>query len=257
MNQSYHEWEQEMPLEFQSAINRVRGNPAPADSVERFIKVAAGIEMTAAEWGSGGFNKWIWGGVLLSLIVPAMVGALYILDFDTRIFWAIGSGSVAALVFVDFFWNWLQSKRSAGAVLLDCGEFPSRGFTTLLALIYLVMTIGSVIFARKNVASVWSMEGALAIVWIALCVAILVYQSMTIWGRLQFRANGIWCYVGLVRWNRIVSWNWTGSTGTTLFVQRKSRFGTLVAGAVPIPLELKARVEELMRTHTGMGPLTD
>jgi hypothetical protein len=254
MNQNHKEWEQEMPQEFQSAINRVRGNPAPVESVERFIKVAAGIEMTAAEWKRVGFKKWIWGGALLSLVVPAMVAAAF-LEFDTRIFGMIGAGIIAMLVYVHFFWNWVQSKRNAGPILLECGNFPSRGFFIIFRAIFLALTIGSIIFAVKNVASILSMEGAIAIAWIGLCVAILVYLSLTIWGRLQFRANGIWCYVGLVPWKQVVSWNWTGSTGTTLLVQRKSRFGKLASGAVPIPLELKAKVEELMTTHTGNGPL--
>jgi hypothetical protein len=244
-----------MPLEFQSAINRVRGNPAPGESVERFVKVAAGIELTAAEWQRGGFNKWFWGGALLSLVVPGMVAALYILEFDTPIVGTIGAGIIATLVFVDFFWNWVQSKRNAGAILLECGNFPSRGFFILLGTFYLALTIGSIIFAVKNVSSIVSMEGAIAIAWIGLCVAMLVYQGMTIWGRLQFRANGIWCYVGLVPWKQVVSWKWTGSTGTTLLVQRKSWFGILATGAVPIPLELKAKVDELMTTHTGKRPL--
>jgi hypothetical protein len=226
MTQNHNDWEQEMPLEFQSAINRVRGNPAPGESVERFVKVAAGIELTAAEWQRGGFNKWFWGGALLSLVVPGMVAALYILEFDTPIVGTIGAGIIATLVFVDFFWNWVQSKRNAGAILLECGNFPSRGFFILLGTFYLALTIGSIIFAVKNVSSIVSMEGAIAIAWIGLCVAMLVYQGMTIWGRLQFRANGIWCYVGLVPWKQVVSWKWTGSTGTTLLVQRKSWFGT-------------------------------
>ncbi len=255
MNQNHNEWEREMPLEVQSAINRVRDNPAPSESVERVIKVAAGIEMTAAEWHRGGFSKWFWGGVLLSLVIPAIVAATYILEFDSPILGPIGAGIITTLVFVEFFWNWVRSKRNAGAILLECGSFPSRGFFLLFGAFYLALTIGSIIFAVKNVTSIMSMEGAIAIAWIGLCVAILVYQSMTIWGRLQFRANGIWCYVGLVPWKQVVSWNWTGSTGTTLFVQRKSRFGILASGAVPIPLELKAKVDELMTTHTGKGPL--
>lgn len=255
MNQNHTEWEQEMPLEFQSAINRVRGNPVPGESVERFIKVAAGIEMTAAEWRRGGFNKWLWGGALFLLVFPAMVAAPYLFEFDARILGTTGVGVIATLVFFDFFWNWVQSKRNAGAILIECGTFPSRGLFILVGAFYLVLTIGSIIFAMKNVSGILSWEGAIATAWIGLCVAMLVYQSMTIWGRLQFRANGIWCYIGLVPWKRIVSWNWTGSTGTTLLIQRKSRFGFLATGAVPIALELKAKVDELMTTHTGKAPL--
>ena len=255
MTQTQNEWEAEMPPRLQAAINRVRDNPAPGESVERFIKVAEGIEMTAAEWQRGGFTKWIWGGALLSLLIPPMVIGMYLVKVDTRIFGTMGAGLIAMLVFVDFFWNWIQSKRNAGPILLECGKFPSRRFFILMAAFYVALTIYSIIFVVKNVASILSIEGAIAIAWIGLCVAILVYQCMSIWGRLQFRANGIWCYIGLVPWTQVVSWNWTGSTGTTLLVQRKSRFGILATGAVPIPLELKAIVEELMTTHTGRGPL--
>lgn len=154
--------------------------------------------------------------------------------------------------------------RTRVSFLIHSPEFVARQLHTKprqlrppSAAFFLTLTIGSIVFAVENLANILSMEGAVAVAWIGLCVAILVYQSLTIWGRLQFRANGIWCYVGLVRWKQIVSWKWTGSTGTTLLVQSRSRLGMLATGAVPIPHELKARVEELMTTHTGTGPRDD
>jgi hypothetical protein len=243
-----------MPREFQSAISRVRGNPPPAESVERFIRIAAGIEITADEWKRAGFTKWIWIGALLSLVVPAIVALRYFPELDRRAIGPIAAGVIATLVFVNFFAGWARSRRNAGAILLDCGNIPSRGFLTFFAAIFLALTIGSITFAVKNVATIFSTEGAIAIAWIGLCLATLAYQCMTICGRLQFRSNGIWCYIGLVPWKQVVSWNWTGSTGATLLVRSKSRFGRLTTGAVPIPLELKTQVEELMTTHTGKGP---
>jgi hypothetical protein len=255
MNQNQHEWEQEMPPEFQSAINRVRANPPPPESVERFIRIAAGIEITAAEWKRGGFTKWIWIGALLSLVLPAIVALRYFPELDRRAIGPIVAGVIATLVFVNFFGGWARSRRNAGAILLDCGNIPSRGFLTFFAAIFLALTLGSITFAVKNVATIFSPEGAIAIAWIGLCLATLVYQCMTIWGRLQFRSNGIWCYIGLVPWKQVVSWNWTGRTGSTLLVKSKSRFGRLTTGALPIPPDRKARVEDLLTTHTGKAPL--
>ena len=64
-------------------------------------------------------------------------------------------------------------------------------------------------------------------------------------GRLQIREGGLWQYWGLLRWDKIEFYQWSGDS--TLVLKAKSHLPFLGRGALPIPPEDKQAIEELLQ----------
>jgi hypothetical protein len=72
-------------------------------------------------------------------------------------------------------------------------------------------------------------------------------------GRMQFREGGYWCMGHLLKWDKIGSYFWADD-GTLLF--RRKSFHSWFQGAIPIPLEPKQAVEELLAKYCPAGQNT-
>ena len=76
-----------------------------------------------------------------------------------------------------------------------------------------------------------------------------VYWVIMAFGRLQIRQNGIWQFWSLLKWQKIDSYEWKGESDSTLILQTKTKLPFLGRGALPVPLEHRDAVEDLMKKY--------
>ncbi|PCJ67098.1 MAG: hypothetical protein COA73_00325 [Candidatus Hydrogenedentota bacterium] len=145
--------------------------------------------------------------------------------------------------FFAFFLNRIITHTTSGTVLLDCGPNPNRMLFLLCSVVF--GYFGFTDYYQNFVPEFMTFE------FIDLIFAILfpaLYLSLA-FGRLQIREQGIWAYWGLLKWKNLKSFEWQGTDHCTLMVQSHGHFQFLRRGALPVPLEHKAKVEELINTY--------
>ena len=79
-----------------------------------------------------------------------------------------------------------------------------------------------------------------------------VYWVIMAFGRLQIRENGIWEFWSLLTWQKIESYEWKGESDSTLMLQAKTKLAFLGRGALPVPIEHKEAVAELMTKYCSV-----
>lgn len=200
--------------------------------------------MTAPLWKAGFRNM-----LVCSVGILAFMGALTltILVVNPEHFWVsyfLGYGVFMLLAFAFFFVDWWRGRRSAGAILLDCGPFPNRIPVSMAVALSLAFSAVCVYeLASLNLYK-------LAIVAAVFGLFTTGYFLIIAFGRLQIRGNGIWQYVGLLRWDRILDFRWEGDTNPTLVLHARSRVPFWGRGALPVPNEHRNAIDELIRKHT-------
>lgn len=209
-------------------------------------KKAQTVPRVALRQGRNDAIVWLVGVVLATLGIATAIRCLY----D----WPLGGSVVAALgllsafFFVIFFGAWIRNRSKAGAVVLDCGEHPSKGLFLLNAVIWSLFTVPLsvrilvAVFHGKND----SLNGILAVAWLS---CFCVYWFIMAFGRLQIRENGVWQYVALLKWDRIESYDWHGEQKRTLMLKRKTRIPFSGPSDLPVPIEHRDAVDELLRKH--------
>lgn len=230
----HKEWEREMPAEFATAMDSVRSQPVPQDSLERSLEAAESIGMTAAAMKRGYKNA-----VICSVLVYGTI-ALLALAFSRFLqwdfFWSVGAafGTVWVVVYVAFIVNWLVTRQMSGAVLLDCGRHPTAKLFLLMPLVIIPVIL---------LAEDWLSGVALGLFAVSFSSFWLIMST----GRLQIRENGIWQYHGLLRWEKLESYRWEGTEDATLMLQARRRFSFLGRGALPVAIEQKEAVDRLIQ----------
>jgi hypothetical protein len=185
------------------------------------------------------------------LVVYGLTTAAIVLIFEQPVFRSLGiSGGALCILALLLFWGtWLYGRSAGGGVLLDCGPHPTRNLFLAEAVLFLVMGLSfgvepiSKLIAEPDANSVSSWFG------IGLPVAMIAfvpYWLVMAGGRLQVREGGIWCYWGLLRWDKIRTYRW--ASDATLLVRTKGLF-SFFQGAVPVAPEQKQTVEELLAKH--------
>jgi hypothetical protein len=168
--------------------------------------------------------------------------------------WPLGQSAFAALgllsafIFVVFFGAWFRSKSNAGPVVLDCGEHPTKGlflFHAVMWSIFAVLAVGAVFVGAFLNENDWLIRILVAL-WLA---TFAFYWFIMAFGRLQILENGIWQYVGLLKWDRIESYDWQGEQKRTLMLKTRTKLPFLGRGALPVPLEHRDAVDELLRKY--------
>jgi hypothetical protein len=148
---------------------------------------------------------------------------------------------IAASVPVGAVWQlvlYFRGKAKAGVLLLDCGPYPKRGVTYLVAVgLFIYFGLTSV---QKFVGGS-KRQGAVALLFALSGVALGFIAS----GRLQFREHGIWGYVALIEWKRLKSYRWDGNV---LVVAWRTPF-RIARGVLLVPVELQPRADDLLKQY--------
>jgi len=173
----------------------------------------------------------------------------------THVFeWPLGQsvfaalGLLSAFIFVVFFGAWFRSKSKAGPVVLDCGEHPTKRLFLFHAVMWSIFAVLAVV--PVLVAAFGSKNGLLNPILVALWLATFaLYWFIMAFGRLQILEDGIWQYVGLLKWDRIESYDWQGEEKRTLMLRTKTRWPFFGRGALPVPLEHRDAVDELLQKY--------
>lgn len=125
--------------------------------------------------------------------------------------------------------SWLYGRLTAGRLLLDCGPSSARPFALLAAAFYIFGALWNLFTMGDEI--LWDMSFGAFILLLA-------------FGRLQIRENGIWEYLTLLRWRKVVSYAWPNDA--TLVLQMKGLLRPSQT-LVPVPLEKQAEIDALLR----------
>jgi hypothetical protein len=58
--------------------------------------------------------------------------------------------------------------------------------------------------------------------------------------------------LSLLKWQKIQSYQWEGETDSTLMLQAKTKLPFLGRGALPVPIEHKDAVDELIKNYRAV-----
>lgn len=186
------------------------------------------------------------GLVLVILVITLAIRSVFEWSFQHSI--GAAFGVLWVFILVAFVGGWLHGKSKAGRLVLDCGQHPTKGLFLVQAAIW---TIVAALLPVVNVGEPFLGKNDLQI---RILVALALAPSGFFWfimafGRLQILENGIWQYVGLLKWDRIESYDWQGEEKRTLMIKARTKLPFLGRGAMPFPLEHRDAVDELLRKY--------
>ncbi len=206
--------------------------------------------MTADLWRRGAKNSLICVVELLVVWLATTLAISLILGQSLRASWLSAYLILLALLGICSLGSWFYGRNTAGPVILDCGAHPSkRPFLFNAASVALLGTGGGLAFGKSG--AVFGIAfGTFSAVF---GIVFGIYWLIMAFGRLQIRQNGIWSYWGLLKWDRLKSYRWEGDTDCTLMLQAKSRLPFRGRGALPVPMEHKNRIDELLQQHCSSG----
>ena len=186
------------------------------------------------------------GLVLAIVVITLAIRSIFDWPFGQSTFAALGL--LSAFSFVAFIGAWFRSKSKAGPLVLDCGEHPTKGLFLFNAVMW---SIFAALLSVGILAAAFLGQNDLLIrILVALWLATFAfYWFIMAFGRLQILENGIWIYVDLLKWDRIGSYDWLGEEKRTLMFRTKTKMPFLGRGALPVPLEHRDAVDELLRKY--------
>ncbi len=194
-------------------------------------------KMTAEMWQIGARNGLIAGLTILVL----MWGGTVAVSFLSEQSFALALGTVFELfwiaAFTNFFISWIWGRSGSGKLVLDCGPSPGRAISFFAAAMFTMS--GLINLAQSNDGPIgykfW-FSGALLYVILGL-------------SRVQIRENGIWQGGSLMKWGKILAFEWNGRTEGAVKVQLRSRFPFTGRGVLLIPDEHKDACRRELETH--------
>ena len=234
----YKEWETTMSTEFSEMMDGIRSDEMPNDSLERSLQAAEAI-MTSAALKRGWLNASL--GILIIYPVAGLIAFGISKYFNASMLVALIGVSIAvfAIAFLFMVGFMVFGRALAGKVLLDCGPFPDRKNAVVMAMLMFAGAIGTVVMSTEVFA-----------IWIAIfLVAFALYWLLVSRGRLQICENGIFQYWSLLPWHKIRSYRWEGDTDATLMLQTKTPLPFMGRGALPVAVEQKEEVDQLLQQH--------
>ncbi|MEX0937730.1 MAG: hypothetical protein WDZ59_07695 [Pirellulales bacterium] len=237
----HKKWENEMSSEFSAMMDGFRSEPMPEDSLQRSLQAAEAIVMTKTAHRRGMVNAAIVAAVMYTLVGAVSLAISKL--FHISMIFAVGGtfGVVWAVTFSAFLVSMLMGRTRAGYLLLDCGPHPSRKM-------FLTM---SVFLCMSAICSLVASTDAFAILISLFLFTFASFFMITSTGRLRFCENGVWQYWSLLRWSKIESYRWEGTTDATLMLQAKTWFAFMGRGSLPVAIEQKDDVDALMQQHVG------
>lgn len=194
--------------------------------------------------------------VLLTAILVTALAIRFIFDraLEGSIIPAIGMFFV--LCFSSVFLVWLHSKSKKGRLVLDCGEHPKKGTFLFQARMWSIFT--SLIVVSLLVGFLTDknnlQDGLFYFLFTSSFAALWFINA---YGRLQILENGIWQYAGLLKWDRIESYEWQGEENRTLILKTNTKLPFWGKGALPVPLEHRDAVDDLLQKNVSMSHTGD
>lgn len=183
--------------------------------------------MTSEMWKIGARNALIVG---LMILVMLALGTLAVSFLSEQSF-AHALGTVFEVfwiaAFTHFFISWIWGRPVSGKLVLDCGPSPGRATAFFAAAMFVVS--GLIYFEQPNGAPPGYKF------WFSFA---LFYLIMGL-SRVQIRENGIWQGGSLMKWGKILAFEWNGRTEGAVKVQLRSRFPFTGRGVLLIPDEHK------------------
>ena len=199
--------------------------------------------MTSVALQRGCLNAIICGIGVFSVIGTLMFGISAITGRTLRDSGAIAFAIFWVAVFAAFVSSFLIGRGKRGAILLDCGHHPTRVLFLFNAAIFafLGLTGG---FASNTFDTHGTASALFGITF-------SVYWVLMSFGRLQIVESGIWQYWGLLKWQKLESYEWQGDGTPTLMLQTKTRLSFLGRGALSVPAEHKEAVSILLEKYAA------
>ena len=152
--------------------------------------------------------------------------------------------------------KWVFDRRASGPTVLDVAAFPARTLPKWSALLSgtlpkwcaLLLIACGVVVGVVGLITTFDETSAIMF-WSVLLVAGGVLSLVEASSKIQICENGIWVYLGLLKWDKIKSYHWEGEPNCVLMFQTRSRVPFLRSGAIAIPEENKDAVDELLKEH--------
>lgn len=237
------DWENDMSANLRATLNGIRAETIPHDSLERSLKAAEAIRMTQASWKRGFMNAAIGAILMYGFVALVTIGCNTVLHWDVWTLVFSLFGIISILAYIAMFISWLVGRKAAGALLLDCGPHPAKKLFLSLAAFWIF----------SSVLSWFVRHGDAQMIFKAWGMSFGCYWLFMSTGRLQIRENGIWQYWSLLRWEKVKSYHWKGKTDATLMIQTKAYFSFMGRGAVPVAIEQKDAVNDLLMEHVSVA----
>lgn len=194
-------------------------------------------KMTAEMWRIGARNALIAGLIILVLLGLGTLAVTKLSDRSFRDALSITFGLFWITVLTNFLISWIWGRSVSGRPVLDCGPSPGRATAFFAAAMFVV----SGFFYLEH------SDGALLgyKFWFS---GALVYVMMGL-SRVQIRENGIWQGGSLMKWGKILAFEWNGQDQGALKVQLRSRFPFAGRGVLLIPDEHKEACCRALEAH--------
>ncbi|MBL7647685.1 MAG: hypothetical protein JNK74_15985 [Candidatus Hydrogenedentes bacterium] len=193
--------------------------------------------MTAEMWKIGARNALIagltilvllWGGTLVVSLLSDQ-SFMHTLGVVFDLFWIA--------VFTNFFISWLWGRSVYGTLVLDCGPGPSRALYIFNAAMFVVTGL---IFLEQSSGAPLGYRFSFS--------AALLYTIAGL-SRVQIRENGIWQGATLMKWEKILAFEWNGQVQGAIKVQLRSKFSFTGRGVLLIPDEHKEACCRALEAH--------
>ena len=244
---NHQNWENHEPEELKMALENIRQQPVPIESLEKSLAAVERIPMTGSAWKRGFLNALLVGvpmyiviGLLTSLITwkfgtPQLITFMVICLICSLVAFACSAVSST--------WQ----NRGAGKVLIDCGPTPGR---RVFLLQIPIMFLAAGYFLSYG----WKTDNILIASGFAAFSLFWIFMARS---RLQICEGGIRLHQGLVPWQRIQSYQWKEGDTPTLLLRINSRWSWYSHGAFPIPAKFRDAVGELLQQKVGQNASND
>lgn len=228
-----------VPEELRMAVEGIRMQNVPEQSMNKTLRAAENIGMTGAAWKRGFINM-IAVAVPMAIfveIVKRVLGGQTQFEKLMSVFW-ITVAIVIVCVSIGMIQAWLGWRR-AGRVLIDAGAHPGRRVFWLNAAVVACFGVGALWAGRT------SLPPAMGFAMLGFSLFFVVLSA----GRLQFCSAGIWQYWNLLRWENIASYEFVEGVNPTLLVRTNSRIPFLRRGAFPVSRDMRDHIESVLAEH--------
>jgi hypothetical protein len=139
-------------------------------------------------------------------------------------------------------------KKKSGALLLDIGKNEFWASLLLLGLMHIGLTISDALSFFRHL-SVGFPQGSSLVTEVS---GLAFYASLSIWwillvfSKTEFRKNGIWFGIRLIKWQRIKSYRWEPSKPNILTIRYTSFPLFLGWMSFPIPPQYREDVSRIL-----------
>jgi hypothetical protein len=163
-----------------------------------------------------------------------------------------GLATLQALVSVIIFISLLSSpfrKKQSGILLLDIGRSEVWAASLLLGLGWLGTTVSNTLSFFNHISTGFPQDTNLAteVSKLACYGSFSIFWILLALSKTEFRKNGIWLGIRLIKWQRIKSYKWESSKPNILTIRYKPSFPFFFGWmSLPIPPQSREDVSHIL-----------